>query len=736
MRFTQVLYILILSIVSCAAIAEQTAADVRLLQSDSNSFSLRTGEYMVEFAPSKNGKGWVEITRTGVKGPAIATKLANGQHLDITDFTGGEASIYQWKDARKDARIFRTLECMDSNDLIQITFDSERQWAKFIGTLTAYKKHPGLLHWNVTATAKEDKAFSGEVEPDCHFMAQNQVSGWDTTVTHPVARYMTQRGPASGIVYFRDVPMNSFVFYFEDLSKLSDLYRLTKCDNPYDYPVSGNPGAVKMGKAESDFQLASTDGNNITPPKPWQEKIESYDKFGYERPASVLIPAGKTLTLGDTYLYLKPADKTDNISICKHFVTMLADVYQFIYKPEVIKTDWAKDVVPQMCKDIMRPENTSVVQDKYFIPRAYINYEHNDTQLWTILQLLQPLELYTQKYPNDKKASELRGRLNAAMPLYYDETYKGFHNNPAPLNPNMFFTVVYIFNPAIMVCDLALAGNENAKKMITGFRDRLVQLGKTCDYVFADVWLADFSKQNSYYQMDGTGSYVYIMMALYELSGGKDTACLDAAKAAAQKIPNRCLDYGWEVNMTAAGVAGCEKLYQATKDAHYRDILYIPLANTLRQAWLWECDYGVGEYTTTFWAFCGTPGAPTSAEYETHRTRVHLKQYCELAGNEMPDQIRTMLNDSWKRGPSQSRYTLPPLLVKAGAQKFMAKEGKSQTNCGVIDYTQMIPLEDVRGGWGTDLEWWQNNTKQGVVGQEIYGAGGMIWYAVWQDELK
>jgi len=34
---------------------------------------------------------------------------------------------------------------------------------------------------------------------------------------------------------------------------------------------------------------------------------------------------------------------------------------------------------------------------------------------------------------------------------------------------------------------------------------------------------------------------------------------------------------------------------------------------------------------------------------------------------------------------------------------------------------------------GTDLEWWQNNSKLGVVGQEIYGAGGPIWYALWQN---
>ena len=48
----------------------------------------------------------------------------------------------------------------------------------------------------------------------------------------------------------------------------------------------------------------------------------------------------------------------------------------------------------------------------------------------------------------------------------------------------------------------------------------------------------------------------------------------------------------------------------------------------------------------------------------------------------------------------------------------------------------MIPLEDVRTGWATDIEWWQNNAKLGAVGQEIYGAGGPIWYALWQDEVN
>ena len=211
---------------------------------------------------------------------------------------------------------------------------------------------------------------------------------------------------------------------------------------------------------------------------------------------------------------------------------------------------------------------------------------------------------------------------------------------------------------------------------------------------------------------------------------------LAAARAAADKLADRCLDLGWQVNMSAAGAVGCEQLYQATGQQRYRDLAYIPLANTLLQAWLWEGDYGIGEHTTTFWAFSGCPAAPCSAEFENHRTRLALRQYLELAGKDLPPAVASMLEDGWKRGLTQSRFCLPPLLVAAGATPFIAGEGKTQTNCGEVRYDQMIPLEDIRAGWGTDIEWWQNNAKLGVVGQEIYGAGGPIWYALWQDEVN
>jgi len=129
------------------------------------------------------------------------------------------------------------------------------------------------------------------------------------------------------------------------------------------------------------------------------------------------------------------------------------------------------------------------------------------------------------------------------------------------------------------------------------------------------------------------------------------------------------------------------------------------------------------------------PAAPATAEFETHRVRLHLKDYAALAADHIPPNVRAMLDDAWRRGPTQSRFALPPILVAEGAKPFIGREGKLETNRGELRHNQMIPIEDVRGGWGTDLEWRRIDTKLGAVGQEIYGAGGPVWYAVWQDEI-
>ena len=714
-------------------------ANVVIEQSTADSFRLRTGEYTLTYNPQERSdkQGWIMIRRDGVQ-DGFATKLANGQFLDVTDPAAGEGHIYHWDFPRKDHILFRELTVSETEDEIVILIKSERQWAAFESTLRAYKAHPGLVHWTVHATAKHDQAFTGKSSPECFFTIGDEIcQEWTSDAAlRPAARYHVQRGPVSGIAYFRDPAMNSFVFYFQDFSSLNDLYRLTQCAVPYDYPAAGNPGAVKMGTPEHYFQMSSPDGNNVKPMLPYREQFKKYKMFGFYRPENFRVPAGTTLTFTDTYLYLKPVVKADNVAICRNFVEMLGDIYQFIYKPPMVKTDWVNKVVPQLVTDVMRPENNSVVQDKYIIPKAYVRYEHNDNQLWTVLNLLHPLELYLKQHPEHKEAQELRRRLDECLPLYYDKDWKGFHNTFAPVNQDVYFTVVYIYTQAVMMADLAQLGNENAKMMMAGYRDTLLKMGKAFDYVMADIWLRDFSKQQTWYQADATACYIHVMMIMYELSGGKDRDCLKAAKAAADKMGERAMDFFWQASMTAAGLTGCEMLYKATGEERYRELAYIPLANLMKEAWLWECDFGIGEKTANFYAFSGCPAAPCTAEFENFRARFHMKDYAATAGNYLNRNVLAMVNDGWVRGSMQSRYTLPPILIEEGLRDILPVEGKSQTNCGEIRYDEMIPLEDWRVGWGTDIEWWQNNPKPGVVGQELYGAGGPILYAVWQDEIN
>ena len=708
---------------------------VGLIKSDERSFTLQSGQYFLEYAPfeSKDKKASILIRRDGVDDAAIATKLANGYFFDITDI--GQDAVYNWNPPRKDSDMFRGLSYQENEQAITITLKSRRNWADFTATITAYKQQPGLIHWTVKADAIADKAFNTASEPECHFMTKStgEDGKWIAN-THSATRYMVQRGPASGIAYFKDIPMKSDVFYFQDFSSLNDLYRLTGFANPFEYPAEGSPGAVRMGIAENEFQKASDDGVTVNPVRPFDHTPKPYYTFGYHRPYGFRVPKGTKLTVTDTYLYLKPTEKTDNISVCKNFVKSLADIYQYIYKPATIQTDWANEAVPQMCRDIMRPENSSYLNG-FFYPRAYVGYEHTDSQLWTVGNLLLPLIEYTKKYPQQKDAVELKERLEKSLPTFYDKKLNLISNGLPPLDPDGYNYHVWGIEAVTQVTEIARAGNIDAQNMIRGFKPNLMKLGKDLNYVFVENARYADSKVKGHYIFDMGSSFAMTMLTLYELSGNTDTECLDAAKATVETLEGRCMDLSWEMNFTPRFAYVCQWLYKITGEEKYRELAWIPLANLLRWVWLWECDYGVGEHTTTFWGMCGTPTNPNSCEYESSVARRMIKGYTQLAGDYLPADVATLLNDCWKRGPAQSRFAMPPYIVQAGGAKYIVKEGPTETDCGSVDYSQMLPLEDVKVGWGTDLEWYDNNAKCGIVGQEIYGSSGPIWYALWQDEM-
>lgn len=700
---------------AAAAIAGETGA-VTLVRCAKDQLELKTGPYRLALETLAGRGQWLTIRAVSAdsaatSAPALATRLANGLDLDLT--TSG---------------VLRAADSRETSDTITVDLQSSRAWADFASQLTLYKRYPGLVRWRVEATVKRDKVFDGDRwelrEPDVHFVQGSALT------EHEVTRWFEPRGPATGMLYFYDHALGASVFYLEDYSSLNHLYELTGCANPYHIDREMNPGAVSMGYPTDIFQWAEKDGVK-RPPQPWQGKTEKFEKFGYRRPLNYRLKAGERVVLGDTYLYLTPGPAGEPAAFCRRLVERLAIVYQYLYKPPLETTDWAGEAVPGLIDSLNDPANWSE-QGGHRFPRSYVHHQHATAELLTVGELLVPLTEYVKRFPEQVKARRLKEELDALLPLYWDERWQGFGNGTT-VPENSFYQSWYLLWHSVNVSDLALAGNPDALRMIQGFRNRLLELGRRCNYVFAAVNTTTY-EQNGIYQFDVTGEYLYAMMALYRLSGGRDQECLAAAKAAASRIMERGFDYAYELNGTATGAVGCQWLFEATKDARDQELAYIPLANALRWALLWECDYGVGKHVTSFWGFCPTPGNNNLAEHEAHHALRFLRQFRALAGATLTPEVEAMLRDSSRYGAMQSRYTLPPYLLQAGAGWSLAQAGLDETDCGVIDAKSFVPLEDMHVGWCTDPAWHMPNPRNGVIGQEIYGAGGPIWHAIWARE--
>ena len=97
-------------------------------------------------------------------------------------------------------------------------------------------------------------------------MNGGKVTGKASYQPHEAVRYAVQRGPSPGLAYFQDLTMGSLVFYFQDYTSLNDLYRLTGCDNPYNYPAEGNPGAVRLGQVGTTSNWLPPMARTSSPP--------------------------------------------------------------------------------------------------------------------------------------------------------------------------------------------------------------------------------------------------------------------------------------------------------------------------------------------------------------------------------------------------------------------------------------------------------------------------------------
>jgi hypothetical protein len=157
--------------------------------------------------------------------------------------------------------------------------------------------------------------------------------------------------------------------------------------------------------------------------------------------------------------------------------------------------------------------------------------------------------------------------------------------------------------------------------------------------------------------------------------------------------------------MTCEGLA---RLYAVTKERTYVRTSLIPLARLLRNAWLWECDYGPARSWNTFGGLnADASGIDYIAAMEQYQCWYSLREYYRLTEGVLPPYAALLVGELIRYIPMTVWYAYPSHLP--GESLHQGEAFWKTTN----RYDLAIPLEDLNDGW----------RRNGAVGQELYGAG-------------
>jgi hypothetical protein len=260
----------------------------------------------------------------------------------------------------------------------------------------------------------------------------------------------------------------------------------------------------------------------------------------------------------------------------------------------------------------------------------------------------------------------------------------------------------------VTLCRAALAGDAETGKLCLKSADALIRLAKDTNYTFEDKARGINTTTNPGREMVGT--YLLYMMLCRELDPSQPRFLAEARRAAEQ-VSTWGFGTTRETYWTAMTCEGLARLYEVTKDHSYLQTSLIPLASLLRNAWLWECDYGHAKAYPTFWGINpDASGIDYIAPMEQHQAWYSLREYYLRSYSQLDPAPQLLVTEFLRYAPQTVWYAYPAYLPAASLHQGPAFWNTDN------DYRLYIPVEDLSDGW----------RKNGSVGQEVYGAGGVF----------
>ncbi|GEM_PF-724969 len=616
---------------------------------DSTHFHITMGDYTIEYDKTETD-GYIFIYPTLEPSKALATRVVHGALFDLMK-----------------PEYVQDISATETEDEILITILCTRDWADFTILFTVYRDSPGLINWQANISTNQSAVI---IDNPRDLWFYDRVNGCLTT--GGITRYTKQARFASGICYLYEDTLNSSIFYFEDFSTLNDYFTLKAGWAP-EYVVDASGGSI-----------------------------------GYKRPIGppTIIPAGTNFDIVDTYIYIIPGMPTSEVEIAERFIFSLSKIYEHIYKPDIIETNW-QEVASYELNDLLDARCWVAVNGVDFL-RAYVNIPRFDSaELIAQLDVLVAIEKYEEIYGD---VTSIDDGLEQILPYFYNTTHQTIVND----YPNEGITrgdSWYTMELAIGLAKLDKMGSDMADLLLFLSIPTIIDFAHNVNYEFPVFFDYNTNNALSGSEPDVAGGYAYLMLECYDLK--EEQLYLDEAEASIQHIVGKGFNLAYELQMTAACAVACARLYQITGNSDYLRMSYMPLANIMRACWLWECDYGYASDYLTFFGMSPMQEAGVITMKEQYEVWEYLNEYVNLTSGLIPEYFNNLIGGFIDYTPAVMRYSLAPFLPEEAVWT-------ETTIYGAVNVPSMyVPLEDLRQGW----------EKSGQIGQEIYGAGGPIIFA-------
>jgi hypothetical protein len=621
--------------------------------------------------------------------PSLSAGLVNRADTASTDETAGEKDLitgglllrYEPKNGlfrirRKDGKaslVTRFLE-MDGLNLGADIGASLRKTKSATGERLTYERQTdrvtysfevetmdgveGLLHWRVTATPSVVTHLSSCGHELCYVPSGG-------SVTPILRRIAAQSWSGSGLA-FVEAPGVGTALYFQNYTALNPVFE--RCHIAPRFWVSA-----------------------------------SARTFGFPAPLDTraAFPAGQPVVLSDAWLYVAPEEHgapTDTLQGNRRDATLFLQGLAAIYarlpdRPPTEWLDWQK-LARRSLQDLYNGECWSSWENGIYL-KSYVGTVGASPQLTGMQDVIGPILAFMNMTGEGR---DMYDRLRAEIPHFWSDKRNSlllFANDPT----SNWWSLEQI----VGVCRAAQNGDAEAKKYCLQAADTFIRMGRDSHYGFQRFSeIKDMQNDEREY----AGVFILYMMLLHELSG--EARFVEEAKHAADQIHSWDFPSAKLAAWSAMTCEGLARLYAATGDKQYVYDSFIPLAGLLRNAWLWECDYGHAKGYTTFFGFNSDAGGVdyiTAADQ--HQVWHSLYQYYLLAYPVMPAFARLLVAEAVRCIPQVAWYTYPPNLPPESLH-----EGVPFWHSKNI-FSLAIPVEDLNDGW----------RKNGSVGQELYGAG-------------